>query len=69
MAATGDPAAAKWPAWSAANERRVVFGDNITVEKLDTKGMDWLAAHPAAAIPETPARAKPVFYEREARPD
>lgn len=66
MAATGDPAtkAVKWPAWSAANERRVVFGDHIAVEKLDTKGMDWLAAHPAAAaaIPETPGRAKPVFY-------
>jgi para-nitrobenzyl esterase len=53
FAETGSPAtpAVKWPAWSAADERRVVFGDGIAVEKLDTKGMDWLAAHPAARIP------------------
>jgi para-nitrobenzyl esterase len=65
FAKTGSPATAavKWPAWSAADERRVVFGDRIAVEKLDTRGMDWLAAHPAAMVPvpPPPAKAKPYY--------
>jgi len=64
FAKTGSPAttAVKWPAWSASDERRVVFGDRIRVESLDTKGMDWLAAHPAARIPLPPTpRAKPYY--------
>lgn len=65
FARTGRPAteSVRWPAWSAAEERRVVFGKKITVERLDTKGMDWLAAHPAARIPVPPVRpgAKPYY--------
>ena len=65
FAETGSPAtpAVKWPAWSAADERRVVFGDRIAVQKLDTKGMDWLAAHPAARIPVPRLRpgARPYY--------
>lgn len=62
---TGSPAtsAVKWPAWSATDERRIVFGDEIKVGKLDTKGMDWLAAHPAARVPVAlpPPGAKPYY--------
>jgi para-nitrobenzyl esterase len=65
FAKTGSPAtpAVKWPAWSASDERRVVFGDRIAIEKLDTRGMDWLAAHPAVRIPVAPPRpgAKPYY--------
>lgn len=65
FARTGSPAteAVKWPAWSKTDERRVVFGDRIMVEKLDTKGMDWAAAHPAAKLPVPPPRpgAKPYY--------
>jgi para-nitrobenzyl esterase len=65
FARSGSPATAavKWPAWSAADERRVVFGKRITVEKLDTKGMDWLAVHPAVKLPLPPPRpgAKPFY--------
>jgi para-nitrobenzyl esterase len=51
FAETGAPETAqvKWPAWSAANEQKIVFGDTIHVEKLDTARMDWLAAHPLPA--------------------
>jgi len=56
FAKTGSPAtsAVRWPAWSHTDERRVVFGDKIKVEELNTKGMDWLAAHPAARVPVVP---------------
>lgn len=37
-----------WPAWSARNERYAVFGDKISIEKLQSKRMDWLASHPPA---------------------
>jgi para-nitrobenzyl esterase len=39
-----------WPAWSARNERYLVLGDAIGVEKINTARMDWLAAHSTAAI-------------------
>lgn len=65
MARTGSPATAAvpWPAWSAGNQQRAVFGAKIEIEKLDTEGMDWLAAHPAAQVPRTPAptAAKPMY--------
>lgn len=45
----------KWPGWSAKNEQYVVLGDKVTVEKLQTKRMDWLASHPpATATPGGP---------------
>lgn len=65
FAKTGNPSttAFKWPAWSQADQQRVVFGKTISVEKLDTKGMDWLAAHPAARIPiPRPAPGHRPYY-------
>lgn len=65
FARTGTPSTQgmKWPAWSAADEQRLVFGRTITVEKLDTKGIDWLAAHPAAnvPVPPPPPKHKPYY--------
>jgi len=65
FARTGSPAtsAVRWPAWSAQHEQRVVFGNRITVQNLDTRGMDWLAAHPAARLPVPPPRpgTKPYY--------
>jgi para-nitrobenzyl esterase len=61
FAATGNPntAQVKWPAWSPKAEQKIVFDNTIYVAKLDTKRMDWLAAHPAKPIPRTnPARAR-----------
>ena len=65
FARTGSPAtsAVRWPAWSAADQQRVVFGDRITVEKMDTRGMDWLAAHPPVRIPipRPPPKRRPYY--------
>jgi para-nitrobenzyl esterase len=49
FAKTGDPSTAglKWPAWSAADDVFVDFGNTVKVEKFNTEGMAWLAAHPA----------------------
>jgi para-nitrobenzyl esterase len=49
FAKTGNPAtpAVKWPAWSATDDVFVDFGDTIKIEKFNTGGMAWLAAHPA----------------------
>lgn len=64
FARTGSPATAavKWPAWSAADEGRIVFGDKIAVEKLDVKGMEWLVAHPAAKVPLPPRPGAKPYY-------
>jgi para-nitrobenzyl esterase len=47
FAKTGNPAtsAVKWPAWSPTEDVFVNFGDTIQIEKFNTKGMEWLAAH------------------------
>jgi len=60
FAATGNPntVQVRWPAWSSKSEQKVVFGDTIQVVKLDTKKMDWLAAHPAVPIAR-PAANRP----------
>jgi para-nitrobenzyl esterase len=60
FAATGNPntAQVKWPAWSPKSEQKIVFGDTIQVVKLDTRRMDWLAAHPAVPI-APPAANRP----------
>jgi para-nitrobenzyl esterase len=48
FAKTGNPSTStvKFTAYDPANEIRVTFGDNITAEKLDSKVMDFLLAHP-----------------------
>jgi para-nitrobenzyl esterase len=52
-AATGQER--KWPAWSKRDERYVVLGDEVRVEKLPVKRMDWLEAHPPAVSSRGPA--------------
>lgn len=65
FARTGSPSTSemRWPAWSAADEQRVVFGKTAAVDKLNTKGIDWLAAHPAAnvPVPPPPPNRKPYY--------
>jgi para-nitrobenzyl esterase len=61
LAATGDPGAdgRNWPRWTAANPQMIVFGDAIRVQPMPVQRMDWLAAHPPAALaPATPAKAR-----------
>ena len=63
FAASGNPEtpAFRWPAWSAAAERKVVFGNEIGLVDLDVKALDWLAAYPAANVtsgPPAPVRAR-----------
>jgi para-nitrobenzyl esterase len=57
FADTGNPNTSDvhWPAWSPRDERKIEFGDTIQVVKLDTARMDWLAVHPAKAIPRAGA--------------
>ena len=52
FAETGSPVTAQlnWPAWSAASPQYMVFGDTATVQTMDLKRMDWLAAHPPALV-------------------
>jgi len=53
FAKTGDPStkAVPFPRYEQGNDRRVNFGDRISTEKLDTKGMDFLEANPVAPGP------------------
>jgi para-nitrobenzyl esterase len=48
FAKTGNPNTpqVKFPKYDPANEQRVVFGDTIFVETLNTPGVDFLQAHP-----------------------
>jgi para-nitrobenzyl esterase len=57
FAKTGNPAttAVKWPAWSPGNEQKAMFGDQISVVKLNINGLDFLTANPAKPIPSTAA--------------
>lgn len=50
FAKTGNPttAAVKWPAWSPTDDVFIDFGNTIKIERFNTEGMAWLAAHPAA---------------------
>jgi para-nitrobenzyl esterase len=61
LASTGSPSAPgfAWPAYSAAKPQYVVFGDTISTQKLNTKRMDWLAAHPPAPVDNGPSRTGP----------
>ena len=63
FARTGNPATAdvKWPARRAGDERKVTFGDRITIEKLDVKALDFLKANPAKPVqmgPPAPIRPR-----------
>ncbi|TPG53872.1 carboxylesterase/lipase family protein [Sphingomonas glacialis] len=53
FARDGRPGAG-WPAWSARDQRELVFGDGVAVRPLDTAGLAWLAAHPVARTPLVP---------------
>jgi para-nitrobenzyl esterase len=61
VAGTGvpDTQELKWPAWSKRDERYLIFGDEVRVEKLPVKRMDWLAAHPPAASSSPPPAVGP----------
>jgi len=50
FAKTGNPStsSAAFVPYDRSNEVRVVFGDTITKEVLDSKAMDFLASHPAS---------------------
>ncbi len=60
FAATGNPSTkdVDWPAWSPQNEVKVEFGGAsgkpAEVVKLNTKGLDWLKAHPAQPVSAAP---------------
>ena len=53
LAETGSPSteAMKWPAWTPKDEQYLVLGDTAHAQKLNTKRMDWLAAHPPVQEP------------------
>ncbi len=57
FAKTGNPetTAVKWPAWSPGNEQKAMFGDQISVVKLNINGLDFLTANPAKPVPTTAA--------------
>ena len=64
FANTGNPstAAVKWPAWTPASEQKVEFGadTNVRVVPLNTKALDFFAAHPATPVPiNAPPRLGP----------
>ncbi|MES2444765.1 MAG: carboxylesterase family protein [Pseudomonadota bacterium] len=56
LADTGSPstAAMPWPAWTPAKEQKLVLGDSVRAVTLDSKRLDWLAAHPVT--PGVPPR-------------
>jgi hypothetical protein len=59
----------KWPAWNARNEQYVVLGDEITITKLQTARIDWLATHPPATLADAPpAHTGPQDSLRAATP-
>jgi hypothetical protein len=60
FAETGNPntTKVKWPAWSEKKEQKLDFADTIHVEDLDSRRLDWLAAHPAKAA-TAPAPVRP----------
>ena len=52
------------PRYDPAKEQRVDFGDAITVETLNAKGMDFLLDTPPVAQPRSPAGPPPVGAPR-----
>ena len=61
FAKTGNPStpAAKWPAWTGRTEPLVMFGDDVTVGRINTVGADFLAATPRLPPPPAAADARP----------
>lgn len=59
LARTGSPATQhfSWPAWSARQQQMAIFKDGATVETIRTDRLNWLAAHPAAAVTVQPQRS------------
>jgi para-nitrobenzyl esterase len=59
---TGSPStkAMPWPAWTAAQPRYLSLGDKVTTEIMQTRRMDWLAAHPPAAATRPAQRTGPI---------
>lgn len=57
FARTGDPstAAVRWPAWKASDEQMEDFDIGPHAIPMDVKGMDWLAAHKPAPVPNPAA--------------
>jgi para-nitrobenzyl esterase len=53
FAKTGNPntPAIVWPRYDPANEQMMEFGDSIRVVRMNTSGLDFFVAHPAAARP------------------
>lgn len=61
FAKTGNPStvAVRWPAWTAKTEPLVVFGDAVTVDRVNTAGADFLAATPRLPPPPAAADGRP----------
>jgi para-nitrobenzyl esterase len=61
LAETGSPSTPQlaWPAYSAKTPQFMVWGDSYGPQKLDTKRMDWLAAHPPAPVAGQAQRTGP----------
>ena len=53
FARTGSPntPAIVWPRYDPANEQMMEFGDSVRVLRMNTAGLDFFVAHPAAAAP------------------
>jgi para-nitrobenzyl esterase len=53
FANTGNPSTpdVPWPAWSAEHEQYINFGNQISLEKIDTSRMEFMAANRPAQTP------------------
>ena len=63
FAKTGNPntPAVKFARYDPKNEQRTVFGDTIRIEKLNTRGMDFLLQHPPQQSQAPPNRPRQTF--------
>jgi para-nitrobenzyl esterase len=61
FASTGSPETGqvKWPAWTRDAENYLLLDAGFSVVGFDGARMDWLATHPAAAMPAPPPRPFP----------
>jgi para-nitrobenzyl esterase len=57
FAATGNPSTADmtWKAWSPSNDAMLVINDKAAMRNYNTKGMAFLASHPAKPAPQNDA--------------
>ena len=61
LAETGSPSTKEfaWPSYTPERPSYAVFGDTVSIQRLNLKRMDWVAAHPAKPIaPPEPARPR-----------